>query len=205
MTNFEAAAAAAAVETNPPDMDSYADRLIEHYHRSLCSSLLRSRRLEEGRLETLPPDFRVLAFALNPVQNIYTTCCMSQPEDMFRLELHLIARKQPNHEQDIVVLLHPVASFHRTGAPLGLEHTVNFGQPWQPGSACSHGFISLPYLFGETLEWLDDGQGGVRFLWLIPITPAELELKKREGSAALEDRFEECQFQYDDPLRPSVA
>lgn len=46
------------------------------------------------------------------------------------------------------------AHFHRTGSALGLGHTVNFGRPWLPGSSCTHGLVSLPYLFGPELEWL---------------------------------------------------
>lgn len=45
----------------------------------------------------------------------------------------------------------------------------------------------------------------MRFLWLIPITLAELRFKKEHGVSALEQRFEEAQFNYLDPLRDSVV
>lgn len=36
----------------------------------------------------------------------------------------------------------------------------------------------------------------VRFLWPVPITERELEFKKQQGAEALEQRFEEAQFNY---------
>jgi len=45
----------------------------------------------------------------------------------------------------------------------------------------------------------------VRFLWLVPITDAELELKKRDGVEALETMFEIAAFDYLDPQRRSVV
>jgi hypothetical protein len=102
----------------------------------------------------------------------------------------------------MIELLTIVAHYHRTGRPLGLGHTVNFGEPWLSGSACTRGLISLPYLDGEELEWLDEPR--VRFLWLIPITEAEVAFKIQHGLDALEERFEEAAFDYLDPLRASV-
>lgn len=73
------------------------------------------------------------------------------------------------------------------GSPLGVGHTVNFGQPWLDASSCVHGLISLPYLDGPTLEnpELPDGRV-IKFDWLVPITPAEVQYKKHplKSSAA---------------------
>lgn len=103
----------------------------------------------------------------------------------------------------IVELLTVVAHYHRNGHRLGLGHTVNFGEPWLPGSACTRGLISLPYLDGEALEWLDEPR--VRFLWLIPVTDDEVAFKAEHGLDALEERFEAAAFDYLDPLRASVV
>jgi hypothetical protein len=126
---------------------------------------------------------------------------MSQSEDSNAVELHLFS---PCQDAGLVELLFTVAHFHRTGARLNLWHTVNFGRPWQGESSCSHGLISLPYLDGPTLENLADSAGTIKFYWLIPITKAELELKKVAGIEALEARFEEAGFDYADPARSSV-
>jgi len=133
----------------------------------------------------------------------YATRCMSQPEDEARLEIHLLTGREKETDPELVELLTVTAHYHRTGTRLGLGHTVNFGRPWRPGSACTHGLLSLPYLDGPRLEWLAEPR--VQFLWLIPITAAELLFKKQHGLEALEERFEAAQFDYLDPLRPSVV
>jgi hypothetical protein len=128
---------------------------------------------------------------------------MSQPEDAERLELHLVTWEKKAIEHGLVELLTVVAHYHRTGRALGLGHTVNFGRPWLPGSRCTHGLISLPYLDGPNLEWLAEPR--IQFLWLIPVTEAEVRYKRQHGLEALEQRFEESQFNYLDPVRASVA
>jgi hypothetical protein len=88
---------------------------------------------------------------------------------------------------------------------LGLWHTVNFGRPWLDASACSHGFISLPYLDGPRLEDLNSEVASAKCYWLVPVTPAEAQLKQEQGTQALEGRFERASFNYIDPMRPSVV
>jgi hypothetical protein len=127
---------------------------------------------------------------------------MSEERDEAPLELHLLS---PVATTEHVELLTAVAHYHRTGARLGLGHTVNFGRPWLPGSRCTHGLISLPYLDGPDLEILSVDGKTVRFLWLIPITKEEVEFKKKNGLEALEARLEEANFAYGDPKRPSVV
>jgi hypothetical protein len=115
----------------------------------------------------------------------------------------MMARPENELKDAIVEILTAVSHYHRTGTPLGLGHSVNFGKPWVAGSACTHGLISLPYLDGPSLEWLANPE--VRFLWMIPITDAEVQFKKRHGMEALEQRFEEAQFDFLDPFRASVV
>ena len=55
------------------------------------------------------------------------------------------------------------------------------------------------------MEWLKSGAMDIRFLWLIPITAEELQFKKDSGLEALEDKFEETQFNYIDPFRNRVV
>jgi hypothetical protein len=128
---------------------------------------------------------------------------MSQPDDEDRIELHLLTRRSGQVLDELVELLTAVAHYHRTGRRLAVGHSVNFGRPWLPGSACTHGLISLPYLDGPELEWL--AAPAVRFLWLIPVTEAEVSFKKSRGLEALEERFEATAFDYLDPRRPSVV
>lgn len=179
-------------------------QLIERHYSTVWHPPEKRLRWAAGPIDELPAGFHVLAIPIGSDTMGFSTCCMSAPEDDERLELHVLTRRdQKRAERDVVELLTVVAHYHRTGHRLGLGHTVNFGRPWLPGSLCTHGLISLPYLDGPRLEWTEDGR--VRFLWLIPITPKEVDLKKRAGLDALQEAFEAQQFDYLDPLRPSVC
>jgi hypothetical protein len=133
----------------------------------------------------------------------YATLGMSQPADQERLELHILTTAVSHIHLELVELLAAVAHYHRTGHRLDVGHTVNFGRPWLNKSACTYGLVSLPYLDGPTLEWHTDP--GIRFLWLLPITEAEVRFKKQRGLEALEEIFEQHQLSYLDPARMSVV
>ncbi len=164
------------------------------------------RRWQRGPIHELPADFCIAEFAPATERNCWTyaTCGMSQPGEEAPLELHLHA---PCQEESLVELLTFVAHFHRTGATLGVGHTVNLGRPWLPASTCSYGLLSLPYLDGPTLEYLrlPSLSTPVRCLWLLPITEAERDFKKAHGLEALEERFESESVNYLDPSRASVV
>ena len=181
---------------------AYARRIEDHYAMS-WSSPIAAIRWDEGPAHELPADFRVLLMMPSSERAAYGTICMSQPGDADALELHLFCRPQETELTHAPEILTTVAHYHRNGSTLGLGHSVNFGKPWVPGSSCTHGLLSLPYLDGPTLEWLESPR--VRFLWLIPVTPAEVAFKKEHGLEALEQRFEEEQFNYLDPFRRSVV
>jgi hypothetical protein len=179
------------------------DVITKHYEGcwSTTGELVKWRL---GPVEQLPPNFGVLVFkpGLHRKMWTYATCGMSQQSDAVPLELHLFS---PIQAEAHVELLTVIAHFHATGACLDVGHTVNFGRPWLPQSKCDHGLISLPYLDGPKLEWLALPERRIRFLWLVPITVDELRFKKTHGLEALENRFEERQFNYLDPARSSVV
>jgi hypothetical protein len=157
-----------------------------------------------GPVSELPVDFGVLCFSPRDNRQMWTyaTCGMSQPEDAAPLELHLMS---PRQEGGLVELLYATAHYHRTGSPLALGHSVNFGRPWLNASRCGHGLISLPYLDGPSLEILPIGSRIVRCFWLIPITAAEVAFKKSSSVEALEQQFERANFNYLNPERDSVV
>jgi hypothetical protein len=126
---------------------------------------------------------------------------MSQPGDLYPLELHVIS---PYASELIVELLYFTAHYHRTGAELGLWHTVNFGRPWLVGSNCRHGFITFPYIDGPPLENLQTDLSLIKFYWLIPIMASELEYAKANGVEALEKCFRLQRLDYANPLRNST-
>ena len=106
---------------------------------------------------------------------------------------------------EVVELLVVTAHYHRTGAPLGLGHTINFGRSWLDASQCQYGLVSLPYLDGPSLEDLEIDSEAVKFYWLIPVTQPEVEFKKRHGLDALEQKFDSVGLDYINPNRSSVV
>ena len=186
-------------------MSPHCDRILAHYESRWGGGSSESFDPvgPEFRLKEFPTGFRVVAFAPREGRDMWTyaTCGMSTELDPQPLEIHLLS---PVRDSAHVELLCAVANYHRTGAALGHRHMVDFGRPRLLGSRCTRGLLSLPYLDGPDLEWLE-GDPRIRFLWLIPVTDEERAFAKANGLGALEDRFEEKQFDYLDPGRPSVV
>jgi len=180
-----------------------AEVVIRHYEAAWGRIHARESWLP-GPKEGLPKDFFVATFAPSEKRNAWTyaTVGMSRPGDPYPIELHLLSSEP---DQSHVELLTVVAHYHRTGAPLGVGHSVNFGRPWLLDSACDRGLISLPYLDGPAIEELRIDEAIVRCLWVLPITPAELQFKVTHGLEELERRFEAAGFNYLDPRRASVV
>jgi hypothetical protein len=176
---------------------------IEQHYASVWGKPRGRLAWDRGPTHELPAGFEVLFFDRANDTSVHATCGMSTDTDADALELHLFTRRTEQPTPELVELLTMVAHYHRTGAHLGLGHTVNFGRPYLPGSTCGHGLISLPYLDGPRLEWMETPR--VRFLWLFPITRAELAFKKARGLDALEERFETARVDYLDPRRASVV
>lgn len=110
-----------------------------------------------------------------------------------------------NLDKSRVELLTLNASFHRNSEPLNLHHTVVVGQLTDFDTTCDHGFISLPYIEGEELEIINLNGREIHCYWFIPITEKERDYKIEFGCDALEDLFEEKQFDYLDEQRRSLV
>lgn len=183
----------------------YKKEIIAHYE-SVWGNKANIKHLRLGPFRDLPVNFCILEFPPTPKRNMWTyaTCCMSQINDALPIELHMFSSIQTD---EIVELLTAVAHYHRTGIYLNLNHTVNFGKPWQDASKCDHGFISLPYLDGPDLEdmVLKELNLLIKFYWLVPVTSYEVDYAKQCGVNALEQKFESAGFNYLDIHRKSVV
>jgi hypothetical protein len=184
-------------------MPSYQASLLAHYraHWPAPPTSLRSTR---PSVQHVAAPFHILEFAPSAHRTMWTyaTCGPSSWHVDQPLELHLFSASQA---PELVDLLTAMAHYHQTAHALDVGHTVNFGLPWQPGSLCSYGLLSLPYLDGPTLETLHLAQRQVRCYWVIPITPAERDFKRAAGLEALEELFDQSSLDYLTPLRPSVV
>lgn len=183
----------------------YQEKIIAHYKKQFEVDP-NIYYHDKGPINKLPYDFRVLEFSPNSARDywVYTTCCMSQFEDEIRVELHLLSPKQ---DESIIEILTATSYYHRTTNKLDLNHTLNFGKPWQDNSICTYGFISLPYLYGPTFEnlILSNKSEIIKNYWLIPITLNEVEYKKKYGAEELENLFDINQFNYMNPKRNSLV
>ena len=182
------------------DRARYGQALALHYAAAWKSQGV-PRRLGMG--PEVSPGFHVLEFAFSHRAGCaYATCGMTTAASP--IEVHLLA---PRPDAAHVERLTAIAHYHQTGASLGVGHTVNFGRAWLPGSSCTHGLISRPYLDGPSLEeWRGpDREVGVRCLWRIPINASEREYAVKHGLAALEERFEAAPLDYLNPFRAGVV
>lgn len=182
----------------------YKKVVTEHYISNWGEDF-QEKTWSKGPILKLVPDFTILEFRPTSDRKMWTyaTNGMSSFESSSRIELHMFSSTQ---DENILELLSAICYYHRKDKALGLSHTVNFGRPWQDDSKASYGLISLPYLDGPSLEVLDLGGGKqVCFYWLIPITREEVNFKKSFGIDALEEKFDEHQFNYLAPHRQSVV
>lgn len=183
--------------------EDYLSRIRNHYQRQWSAEPVAAPS-GSGAGRDLPEGFSVLCFHRpqgRPL-SVFATCGMSTIDDPRRIELHLCT---PESRPEITDLLEGLAAHHRTEAPIDLNHILDLGPTQWPGSRCTRGFVSLPYVWGPSLEWLPLREGGVRCLWLIPITPEEEDLCQREGAQALESRIQATPLDYLTPTRPSAV
>jgi hypothetical protein len=175
---------------------------VNHYTHN-WKGVVQAYQLKAGPINELTFNFSILEFPPNAQRAMWTyaTCGMSNQGDARPLELHLFS---PIQHIEHIELLTAIAHYHLTGNYLDLGHTGNFGRPWMFNSKCDHGLISLPYLDGPALEWLETERRRVRFLWLIPITKEECLYKKEHGLEKLEILFEKETFNYLDIDRKGV-
>jgi hypothetical protein len=175
--------------------------VLERHLAAQWGRRLRAIEWAEGRRDELPPQFSVSVHRPRVGTLAYVTVGMSEG-DAEGLEVFLLVRESSD-DRAIAELLYATAHYHRTASRLGVAHTINFGRPWLPESACAHALVSLPYLDGPALERPADTTA--RILWLVPITPSELQFKKAYGADALEERLEAAGFDYLDPHRAPVV
>ena len=181
------------------------DNIIKHY-KDVWQNTPVIRKWEKGPIGILPKKFCVLEFSPTERRKMWTyaTCCMSEINSSFAIELHLFS---DNQNDSLIELLTSVAHYHITGKYLNLNHIINFGRPWQDNSLCDQGIISLPYLDGPMLENLSIAGSSkiIKFYWLIPITMNEIKYVMENGINSLEEKFELPSFNYIDIHRKSVV
>lgn len=174
---------------------------VQKHYETAFGSKPAAKSFDKGPVHQLPDDFCVFEVPPGSERDvwIYGTCGMSFA-DSAPIELFLLS---PMQAPELVELLYITAYFHLFSEQLDIDHTVNFGRPWLPGSQCDHGILST--MDGARVQWADiDGQK-VQFLWLIPITKAERDYKIELGADALDEKFVEKEVDCADVMRESAV
>lgn len=182
----------------------YIKRLEQHY-KNYFGVEGRRLTLDKGPKEKLHPDFFVLEVPPNDRHSMFIYCTVGMSADRMDDNLIELFIFSPKPSNQLVEVMTYCASYHRNKLPLNIHHTVNIGQPWLDNSICDHGFISLPYFDGPELELFNFEGNEIRCYWFIPITQKERDYKIEKGCEALEQLFEEKQFEYLNPRRKCLV
>lgn len=183
---------------------NYTDELRRHYE-SFYGVAGKKLTWDKGPTNKLHPDFYVLEFGPSERHQMWTYVTVGMSLDRDDNNLVELITYSKNLDKSRVELLTLNASFHRNSEPLNLHHTVVVGQLTDFDTMCDHGFISLPYIEGEELEIINLNGREIHCYWFIPITEKERDYKIEFGCDALEDLFEEKQFDYLDKQRRSLV
>jgi hypothetical protein len=185
------------------DTKEYTEKLILHYESYFGAKGIKQDAVKdpEGKLHQ---SFSIYLIPPNSIHEFFCYCTVGMSADRLDENLVELVLYTTTPDDSIIQLLTYCASFHRNKEFLNLHHTVNIGQPWLGRSKCDHGFISLPYLDGPTLELFTFSGKEIHCYWFIPITKRERDYKIENGCEALELLFEQHQFNYLDPERDSL-
>lgn len=179
---------------------SYGNDLIQHYE-SAWGQMRQRLFMTDGPIQDLPDGYQIGEF-FDKQKQLWIYATINAADHRSALEYHLIA---PSADVHHVQTLSVVAHYGLTSAPLSVGHSLNLGEPWLAESACDHLLLSLPYLYGESLEHFTHHEMPARCLWILPITQSERAYKSEHGLEALEKEFEQQSLAFADPRRASVV
>lgn len=188
---------------------SGAAAIAAHQHEFFAGHPVAERRWAGSRIGQRVPGFSVHEFGPGPRYPGWTYATVgvwdaTHDEHGHGMEFLLSTAAPTERAAELLT----IAAYYHAGPPsqrLGIGHTTPIGEAWLPGSACDHYLVSVPYPYWPGLESCAWDGGHVIYGWLLPITYAEREYKRRAGLEALEQRFEAAAIDPTDPLRPSVA
>lgn len=164
--------------------------------------------LGDGR-RGMARDLRILEVGPGPRGNLWTYvtvgCWARAHHQGHGLEFIMTAPVSDPRFADVLAM----TAFYHCGGPephrLDLGHSLPMGEPWTPGSTCEYLLVSLPYLHGPDLERCALPDGHARLLWLLPVTESEIAFRRKHGTEALEQLFDEAEINPVDPRRPAVV
>jgi hypothetical protein len=188
-----------------PSNSPIHNAILGHYRSAFGVQKMEDIHWTPGPISSVLPDLHIAKTRWRGMWVFATIGAWRATEESPNgLEFVAVARKD-----DASVLLRlGMIAYYQAGGPsfqLGVGHTVSIGEGWVAGSPLEAVLISLPYLWGPSLEHCQLSGHHVQVLWVIPIHESERAFAIAEGLDALEQRFEETSFDYLDPFRPSVV
>lgn len=187
---------------------SLNDQLRAHVEKFWINNRKREFVWKTGPISNVYKNFSVMEIEPSKQQEewVYITIGASQfhSPNHERLEFFILSPTQDKIHIDTLAML---ANFHtdlRYGG-VHLGRVIEIGRPWMNNSLCEYFLVSLPYTMGEKFELFEKDIYKIRFLWLLPITPAEAQYVSIYGQEALENKLEENSVDYLNPQRKSVV
>ena len=186
-----------------PPCDDVCGALEEHARRFFAGRAIEVFTWPEGPIREQNPHFRVLRVAPASATDVWTYVSVggwAATGEPFGLEFVICTASAEDRGVELLAM----TVFFNRGGKLDVGHTLPIGEPWLPGSWCDHLLVCLPYPFGPDLQTCHVGDRHVEFLWLLPITESESDLKVSSGLEALESRFDKVGLRFWQADRASV-
>lgn len=182
--------------------NDYAERLLNHVQGFFGGHRLSIREFDDGLTKERVPGFSVIEVEPGPKTQLWTYVSVGAALAHERPLEFVCVNLVPSER--FVQLLAMTAYYHATET-LGRGHMFPLGQPWVPESTLEYAVVSLPYLFGPSLEVFNYDSLRVPLFWLLPITEQERVFGKTYGLEALEQRFDAAALEYWNVSRASVV
>lgn len=175
----------------------YNQKVLSHLQNFWINHEIKGFSWTLGKIVEELPDFQV--FKVFPNHKNEPWIYVSSGMGRFLGQEFFIASpfETPEHIETLAMLAS--ASMHHPDQ-FQLGNTVNIGRPWVEQSPFHHFLISLPYPYGQKLEYMDN----VRFFWLLPITIQERFFLDNHTVEDLETKFDEVGIDYLDINRLSI-
>lgn len=109
------------------------------------------------------------------------------------------------NEDTTTMILERIATYVlECQVPVGLGHTIDFGEAWATNTAMTGCFLTLPFGFDQ--KRVRRCSGASELLGVMPLTAAELEYTRKNGVEALLEKLESADIPPAfDVFRPSLV
>lgn len=180
---------------------NYNDIVFHHIQSFWNNAKIEKYSWNVGKITTEMPNFRV--YCVKPEHNNYVIYVSSGIGKIINQEFFIISPyESEEHIETLVMLASATITYPES---FQLNSCVNIDKSWLDNSELKYFLISLPYTFGQKLEYMNFDDNQIRFFWLLPITDEEHKFLYSNSVELLEDLFEKNNINYLDINRKSVV